>query len=116
VLQQNTSSERGHVSDAERALTGTWVIDEVRLAVQKGYKILEIFEVYVYTATQYDPKTGHSGLFVEYINTFLKIKVEASGFPDWFRTSDDEDIYVQAFSESEGICLDKDGIKFNAAR
>jgi hypothetical protein len=28
--------------DEERALTGTWVIDEVRLAVQYGYRILEI--------------------------------------------------------------------------
>jgi hypothetical protein len=27
---------------AERALTGTWVIDEVRLAVQKGYIVVEI--------------------------------------------------------------------------
>ena len=36
-------------TDEERALTGTWVIDEVRLAVQKGYRILEIHEVYEYS-------------------------------------------------------------------
>jgi len=35
-----------HETDAERALTGTWVMDEVRLAVEKRYKVLEIFEVY----------------------------------------------------------------------
>ena len=40
---------------AERALTGTWVIDEVRLDVQKWYDFIEIFEVYDYDVTQYDP-------------------------------------------------------------
>jgi hypothetical protein len=53
---------------------------------------------------------------VEYIDTFLKLKAEASGYPDWVRTPDDEDKYVQAFWESEGIHLDKDAIKFNAAK
>jgi len=53
-------------------LDGTWVIDEVRLAVN-GYKILEIQEVYQYEVTQYNPDTGEGSLFVEYINTFLKL-------------------------------------------
>jgi len=35
-----------HTEDEHRALNGTWVIDEVRLAVEKGYRILEIYEVY----------------------------------------------------------------------
>ena len=33
-----------HLLDAERAISGTWVLDEVRLAVTKGYKFLEIHE------------------------------------------------------------------------
>ena len=45
-----------HTEDAERVLTGTWVLDEVRLAVEKGYRILEIYEVYEYQVKQYDPK------------------------------------------------------------
>jgi len=40
-----------HFSDAERCLEGTWVIREVRLAVDIGYKILEILEVYEYEVT-----------------------------------------------------------------
>ena len=54
-------------------------MDEVRLAVQKGYKVLEIFEVYEYDVTQYDWQTGQGGHFVQYIDTFLKLKTEASG-------------------------------------
>jgi hypothetical protein len=45
------------------ALTGTWVIDKVRMAVQKGYRILEIHEVYEYKVTRYDPETREGGLF-----------------------------------------------------
>jgi hypothetical protein len=33
-LEQNTGDECQHYTDAERALTGTWVIEEVRLAVE----------------------------------------------------------------------------------
>ena len=44
-----------HKTGEERALTGTCVIDEVRLAVQKGCRILEIHELYEYNVTRYDP-------------------------------------------------------------
>jgi len=43
---------------AERALTGTWVIDEVRMVVQKGYEFVEIIELYEYAVTQYDKADG----------------------------------------------------------
>jgi len=86
------------------------------LTVNKGYKILEIHEVYQYEVTQYNPKTGAGGLFVEYINIFLKLKQEASGYPDWVRTPDDEDLYIRQFYQSEGIRLDRDSIRYNAAK
>jgi hypothetical protein len=86
-------------------LEGTWVKDEVRLAVDKGYKILEIQEVYKYQVTMYDPATGEGVLFVDYINTFLKFKAEASGYPSWVPTSEDEDLYILQFHQTEGIQL-----------
>jgi len=55
------------------------VVDEVKLAVRKGYEIIDIHEIYEYSVTQYYLKTGEGGLFVEYINTFLKLKAEARG-------------------------------------
>jgi len=81
VYEHNAKSECQHRSDAERSLEGTWVIDEVRLAVDKGYKILEILEVYEYQVTRYDPETGNGGLFAVYIDTLFKLKQEASGYP-----------------------------------
>jgi hypothetical protein len=98
---------------AERALIGSWVMDEVRLAVQKGYQVIQVYEVYEYKFTQYNPQIGMGGLLVEYIDTFLKFKAQASGYPSWVRTPEDEDLYIQSFEESEGIRLDKDAIGHN---
>ena len=61
--------------DEERALTGTWVLDEVRLAVKKGYKLSEIFALFEYQVTPFNTDTGEGGLFADYINKFLKLKV-----------------------------------------
>ena len=79
AIEQNFEDECSHETVADRALTGTWVIDEVRMAVQKGYDVIEIFEVYEYNVTHYYLQTGQCGLFVEYINTFLNLKTEARG-------------------------------------
>ena len=54
--------------------------------------------------------------FVEYLNTFLKLKQEASGYPSWVRTPDDEDKFIRQFYQSEGIQLDKDSIRYNASK
>jgi hypothetical protein len=66
--------------------------------------------------TQYNPQTGRGGLFVEYINSFPKLKAQASGYPSWVRTQEGEDRYIQSFEESEGIRLDKDVIGHKAAK
>jgi len=53
-----SSAECTHPEDEDRALTGTRISDELRLAVEKGYRILEISEVYRYQVTQYKRETG----------------------------------------------------------
>jgi hypothetical protein len=50
-VEQNSEDEWSHVTVAERALTGTWVIDKVTLTVQKCYTVVEIFEIYEYEVT-----------------------------------------------------------------
>jgi len=90
-------------------------LDEVTLAVKKGYRIFDIYEVYEYQVTQYKRETGEGGVFVVYINTFLKIKAEASGYPSWVRSPEDEERFIDSFEQSEGIRLDRESIKFNAA-
>jgi len=64
-------------------------MNEVRLAVKTGYRILEIHEVYEYHVIQYSPERGEGGLFVNYIKTFLKLKAEASCYTGWVRSPED---------------------------
>ena len=116
AIEMNGANECTHDTVRERALVGTWVIDEVRLAVSKGYRIVKVYEVYEYAVTQYDRQGDEGGLFVEYINTFLKLKAEASGYPVWVSSSEDEDRFINAFYMSEGILLDKNEIRPNAAK
>ena len=75
VLTSHTG-ECCYTANEETALTGTCVIDEVRLAVDKGYGILKIYEVYEYQVTRYDTETHDGGLFADYIDKFLKLKSE----------------------------------------
>jgi hypothetical protein len=88
----------------------------VRLAVQESHKVIKLFEVYEYQTTQYDHQNREGGLFVDYINTFLELKAEASGYPAWVRTRDDEDSYIKAFPESESMLLVRDAIRPNVAK
>ena len=56
----------------DRAIIGTWCTPELMKALEKGYLILKIYEVYHWEETsQYGDPTN--GLFTEYINTFLKV-------------------------------------------
>ena len=95
---------------------GSWVIDEIWLAVEKAYRLIELFEFYEYEVKQYDSASGRGGLFVEYINIFLKLKAEASGYPSWVRTPEDEDSCINMFNASGGILLDRNAIRPNAAK
>jgi len=53
---------------------------------------------------------------VNYINKFLKLKAEARGYTGWVRSPEDEDRYVESFWQSEGLRLDREFIRFNAAK
>jgi len=70
VLTSSSSEGCVHSRDEDRALTGTRVMDVVRLALEKGYRIFEIYEVYEYQVKQYDPKTAEGVIFVDYIIRF----------------------------------------------
>jgi len=50
--------------------------------------------VYEYQITQYSRETNEGGLFVDIINTFLKIKAEASGYPSGIRSLEEVDLFI----------------------
>ena len=42
--------------------------------------------------------------------------MEASGYPSWVRTADNEERNIDMFYRDEGILLDRDSIRYNAAK
>jgi len=84
--------------------------------MQKGYEIIDIFDVHEYAVTHYNSQTGQGGHFVEYIHTLLKFKTEAGGYPDGDRTPEDDDQYIDNFFASERIRLDNETIRLNATK
>jgi hypothetical protein len=106
-----------HHKHHERALTGTWVTKELFTALDHGYQIDKIFEVWHFDQTiQYDPKSQTQGLFSGYIDKFLKIKQEASGYPSWCKTEEDQRQYIEDYFKIEGIRLDPSHIKYNPGK
>ena len=63
-----------------------------------GYTILKIYEVYHWGDTSDE-------LFRGYVDTFLRIKQEASGYPEWAKTPEDREVYIRSYLEAEGISL-----------
>ena len=62
-----------HTND-NRALTGTWCSNEISLALRKGHRIVEIYEVWHFDETS-------DTLFKGYVKDFMKIKMESSAPP-----------------------------------
>ncbi|KAL6416990.1 hypothetical protein ACFW04_013047 [Cataglyphis niger] len=62
-----------------------------------------------------DYTTRQGGLFAEYINTFLQLKQEASGWPSECGENDDDakEQYLREYERIEGIVLDKRNIVRN---
>jgi phosphoribosyl-AMP cyclohydrolase len=110
------NNESCHHSDDKRCFTGVWCTPEIQEAMKAGYKILKIYEVYHYPdSTQFDPETCTGGLFSEQVNLFLKIKTEASGYPEYVETDDQKEEYIHEVEEKTGIRLEKDKIEKNPA-
>ena len=85
----------------QRMLRGTWVTLELEKAVEKGYVIQKIHKVFHFPENQ-----RRRGLFKEYVNTFLKVKQEAAGWPEGCETEEGKAQYLQEYEEHEGIVLE----------
>jgi hypothetical protein len=82
------------------------VTEEVKLALTHGYKITKIYSTWHWDQIeQYNEETKTGGLLTEYVNTFLKIKQENSGYPSWCQNENDKLKYIQDYEKFEGIKL-----------
>ena len=100
--------------DSERMFTHSYCTPEIDVALNMGYIMKQVHEVLHWSETEvYDPVTKQGGLFTKYINTFLKLKQEASGYPSHITTEEERDRYIQEYFEHEGILLDKKSVVKN---
>src|SRR5436190_11168643 len=104
-----------HEQPSERESEGTWVSCELRKAIEKGYLVTSVSEIWQYKISQFDGATGQGGLFAEYINTLLQLKQEASGWPSECENSEEaKERYLREYKETEGIALDASNIARNS--
>lgn len=87
-------------------LVRAWLSIDVVKACELGYRVVRLIEVW-------DFPESSSHLFKGYIDTFLKIKQEASGWPSWCQTEAQKRQYIREYEEKEGIKLDYAKIKKN---
>ena len=102
-----------HENENDRCLNGSWVADEVKKAVELGYILKKVYEIWMYKMTCYDPISKTGGLFSGYINEFFKLKTEASGFPADCVDEESRDRYISEFERVEGVKLDRDRVNVN---
>ncbi|XP_074661604.1 uncharacterized protein LOC141914236 [Tubulanus polymorphus] len=91
-------------NETERVLLGEWVTLEVEKAISLGYKIIQIHEVWHWNSHA-------TGLFKDYINQFLKVKTEASGWPRDNMSEAERDKCIDDYKFREGVHLEKEKIK-----
>ena len=98
-------------SDADRTLRGTWCTPELVKAMEKGYTLVKIHEVWHFPSEQ-----RRTGLFADYVNTRLKLKQESAGWSSWCQTVQQKRDYILLYQEREGIRLDIASIAKNSGR
>ena len=71
-----------------------------------GFTLKRIHEVWNF-------EESDGGLFAEYVDTWLKIKTEASGWPAKYKTEEEKRSFIEQFEAKEGIPLEYAKIKKN---
>lgn len=94
--------------ESERQLIHIWTTVEIDKALEVGYRILETMIIYHFDDRFNEPFKG-------YVDLFLKIEQEASGFPEKVESETDKDAYIERYQKLEGIKLDKGKIARNPA-
>ncbi|XP_052347501.1 uncharacterized protein LOC127914537 [Oncorhynchus keta] len=74
-----------------------------------GCRVAKIFEVWNFSKKS-------DTLFKEYINTFLRCKQMASGYPASVTDQESKDRYIQDYHDREDILLDPDRIEVNKTK
>jgi hypothetical protein len=82
----------------DRCITGVWFSEELKLALEMGYEIKRVFGVHHFERTS-------THLFSDYIKTFYKIKLLASGKPENCETAEQLQTYIANIKQNDDVDL-----------
>ncbi|XP_053390525.1 uncharacterized protein LOC128553408 [Mercenaria mercenaria] len=81
-------------SEEERVLVGVWTSLELNKALDVGYKVLEVYQIW-------HIKEWSDTVYKEYIN-----KYEVNGYPNWVKTQADKDKFKRDYFQAKGVILE----------
>jgi hypothetical protein len=93
-------------SDEQRGWTSTMTSIELRAALREGYRIDRCYRIWKYQ--EFD------NLFKEYVQTFMKMKIESSGFPSNVQTPEEKSGWAKEYRERLGIQIDLSAVQMNS--
>ena len=108
-IKEANQNECDHENISDRAISGTWTTEEVKLAISKGYRILECHEVWHW-------EEWDSTLYTDYVKTFLRGKITSGGFPPHVVTEEDKLTYCRQVSKDVDREITVDEVQYNPAR
>ena len=91
----NESQQVCNCPNKDRVLIHTWCTPEINLAINIGYTIIEIYEVLNWS----ENTSNERGLFSNYINMFLQMKTQASGYPSNVTTHEQKNEYIRQYEK-----------------
>lgn len=100
---------RSQHTDSERFLIKTWVINELQKAMECGYQIERIYEMWHFPQSSCNLVRG-------YVDTFLKIKQEASGYLPDCQTEEQQKAYMNDIFRREKLVLNPLEIETNPVK
>ena len=95
-------------NDDERKLSGTWASPEIMVAIENGYEVVDVYEIWQFDNTS-------DTLFSPYMNRTMADKVHASGYPDWCDSDQKKAQYIADYKNVEDVDLDPAKMKKNSA-
>ena len=93
-------------TEEERMLSGIWCSIETDKALELGYRVVRMIDVWHF------PQKS-STLFRDFIATFLKIKQQARGWPSWCETEGHKQQYITEHEKKRGIKLEYGNLNKN---
>uniref|UniRef100_A0A914QTG8 DNA-directed DNA polymerase n=1 Tax=Panagrolaimus davidi TaxID=227884 RepID=A0A914QTG8_9BILA len=95
-------------TEQERGFISTLTHMELDLALKKGYVVKKYFGAYKYNDWSTD-------LFKPYVKKFLRLKVEADGWPPNVKTEEDKQRFIREYKEKFDIDIERENVKKNNA-